>query len=145
MGIFNKKIGSLWLVVCVLLLSACASNNIYRANFSSCEVTQQHSCAPNAIQYHNSGSDKEYLVGFVEIDDQGQLRDRAQMQALLDELYKMAAKESLLINVFVHSWHHSAKPGDPNVESFEQSLAQLSQVEHSLHKEPRKVVGVYVW
>lgn len=132
------------LLLLTALLSACASNDIYRSQFSRCEVTPQESCETHAIQRHNGGSDTEYLVGFVEIDDQGQLRDRAQMQALLDELYTMAAKESLLINVFVHGWHHNAKPGDDNVEGFKQSLAQLSQVEHSMHKAPRKVVGVYV-
>lgn len=135
---------ALLLLLLTTLLSACASNDIYRSQFSRCEVTPQDGCEAHSLQHHNGGSDKEYLVGFVEIDDQGQLRDRAQMQALLDELYTMAAKESLLINVFVHGWHHNAKPGDDNVNSFRKSLAQLSQVEHSLNKTPRKVVGVYV-
>ena len=135
---------TLMLLLLTTLLSACVSNDIYRKDFKSCEVTSQHSCEAHSIQRHNTGSDKEYLVGFVEIDDQGQLRDRAQMRALLDELYTMAAKESLLINVFVHGWHHNAKPGDSNVESFRQSLGELSKAEHSLNKKPRKVVGVYV-
>jgi hypothetical protein len=128
------------------LLSACTSNDIYRSRFSSCVVTPQESCESHAIQYHNRATDQEYLLGFVEMDDQGQLRDRAQMQALLDELYIMAASQSLLINVFVHGWHHDAKQGDANVENFKASLAELSQVESNLHlhKTPRKVVGVYV-
>jgi len=132
------------LMLVTALLSACASNNIYRGDFSSCVVTPQESCEAHAIQRHNTAANSEYLLGFVEIDDQGQLRNRAQMQALLNELYTLAAKESLLINVFVHGWHHNARPGDPNVESFKESLAKLSQVESTLHKQPRKVVGVYV-
>jgi hypothetical protein len=135
---------TLLLLLLTTLLSACASNDIYRNDFKSCVVTPQELCESHAIQHHKVGSDQEYMVGFVEIDDQGQLRDRAQMQALLDELYNMAAKESVLINVFVHGWHHNAKPGDANVESFKNSLAQLSHVEHTLHDKPRKVVGVYV-
>jgi len=130
----------------VVLLSACASNEIYRSEFSSCVVTMQQTCESHAIQLYNQGTDQEYLLGFVEIDDQGQLRNRAQMQVLLNELYALAAKESLLINVFVHGWHHSAAPGDTNVESFRDSLAELSIIENKLHinKTPRKVVGIYV-
>lgn len=129
------------------LLSACASNEIYRNNFSRCEVTAQESCESHSIQLHHKATDQEYLLGFVEIDDQGQLRNRAQMRALLNELYTLASKESLLINVFVHGWHHSAKPGDANVENFKHSLAELSEIEsRELHsgKTPRKVVGIYV-
>lgn len=132
----------------VVVVSGCASNGIYRKEFSNCEVSQQQLCEEHAIQLHQANTDQEYLLSFVEIDDQGQLRNRKQMQAVLDELYMMAAKESLLINVFVHGWHHSAKPQDPNVESFKGSLAQLSQLENRLSgaqkKQPRKVVGVYV-
>lgn len=144
MTLSTQKTLPLLLVMLATLLSACASNDIYRNKFSSCEATPQQSCEAHAIQQQNGGTDQAYLLGFVEIDDQGQLRNRAQMQALLDELYTMAAKESLLINVFVHGWHHNAKPGDPNVESFKASLAQLSKVERSLHDKPRRVVGVYV-
>lgn len=131
----------------IMLLSACTSNGIYRSDFSDCIVTAQQSCESHAIQLHNQGTDEEYLLGFVEIDDQGQLRSRAQMQALLNELYALAAKESLLINVFVHGWHHNASPGDTNVESFKHSLTELSKVENQLQhsgRTPRKVVGVYV-
>ena len=132
----------------VLVVSGCASNGIYRNEFSNCIVSQPLACEDHAIQLHHANSDQEYLLGFVEIDDQGQLRNRKQMQALLDELYTMAANESLLINVFVHGWHHNAKPQDPNVESFKGSLAQLSELENRLAaaqgKQPRKVVGVYV-
>jgi len=127
------------------LLSACSSNNIYRSNFSNCVVSAQNSCESNSIQRYNMDSDNEYMLSFVEIDDQGQIRNREQMQALLNQLYDMASKESLLMSVFVHGWHHSAKPGDKNVESFKQSLEQLSHVEHTLNKNrPRKIVGVYV-
>jgi len=132
----------------VLVVSGCASNGIYRNEFSNCVASPQQSCEAHAIQLHHAKTDQEYLLGFVEIDDQGQLRNRKQMQAVLDELYAMAANESLLINVFVHGWHHNAKPQDPNVESFKGSLAQLSQLENRLataqNKQPRKVVGVYV-
>lgn len=138
-----------WLaVVLAVLVSGCASNHLYRDQFSSCVVSNEQNCEIHAIQHHHVGEAQEYLVSFVEIDDQGQLRDREQLQAVLDELYVMAAKESLLINVFVHGWHHNASFGDSNVEHFKQSLANLSRLESELatsqKKQARKVVGVYV-
>jgi len=129
-------------------ISGCAPNVIYRSNYESCAVSDTDHCDKNSLQHHNAGTESDFMLGFVEIDDQGQLRDRKQMQALLDEIYSTAAKNSILINVFVHGWHHNAAPGDPNIASFNTSLAKLSQVEHDLSRikkrPPRKVIGVYV-
>ena len=148
MSLLRKGLMPVDLLLLALVISGCASNEIYRHDYSGCVQLAEQSCESHAIQYHNPDSDQEYLLAFVEIDDQGQLRDRKQLQAVLDELYQLASNESLLINVFVHGWHHSAKPLDPNVESFKGSLAQLSQLESQLsaaqNKQRRKVVGVYV-
>lgn len=146
--VLSASIRATGLAVCVFLLSGCAANELYRHQFSPCLATVSQNCEAHAIQIHQPDSERQYLLGFVEIDDQGQLRDRAQLQALLDELYAVAAKQSLLINVFVHGWHHDARPQDSNVESFKHSLAQLSELESQLsraeNKTPRRVVGVYV-
>ncbi|MCE7916519.1 MAG: esterase, partial [Nitrosomonas sp. PRO5] len=45
-----------------ILLSACTSNEIYRSNFSNCIVTAQESCESHAIQLHNKGTEREYLL-----------------------------------------------------------------------------------
>ncbi|WP_020681134.1 hypothetical protein [Marinobacterium rhizophilum] len=142
MDIKFKRIFILFSVMA--LLSACTSNSLYRSEFSACTVGAQQWCELNSIQYYNVGSDDEYTLGFVEIDDQGQLRDRAQMDVLLAELERMAAEQGLLMNVFVHGWHHNARPDDPNIKSFRQSLAQLSELETRMQEQPRKVVGIYV-
>lgn len=128
------------------LLMGCAPNSIYRSNYTDCRVTPSTDCATHSLQEYTRQADQsDYLLGFVEIDDQGQLRDRKQMQALIDKLYTIAQKDSLLINVFVHGWHHSAAPGDSNIEGFKQVLARISQAENSKKNTVRrKVVGVYV-
>lgn len=129
-----------------ILLSGCASNAIYRSDYTPCAVSAQNACDQNAIQIHNAGTSTEYSLGFVEIDDQGQMRDRKQMEALLDTLYQRAGKESLLLTVFVHGWHHNASPGDQNIESFKHNLAMLSALEHrrSGIGTPRQVAGIYI-
>lgn len=130
------------------LMAACAPNSLYRDTFEVCDVSPDNGCDKYSIQQYNTGAAGEYLLAFVEIDDQGQLRDRAQMMAAIDTLYKTAAGESLLINVFVHGWHHNAAPTDANVASFRETLANLSEVEaklsHDRQRARRKVVGVYV-
>lgn len=130
------------------LLSGCASNDIYRSDYRPCSVTPDNACEQNSLHFYNAGAANEYTLGFVEIDDQGQMRDRKQMLALLDNLYQKAAHESVLLTVFVHGWHHNARPGDTNIESFKENLARISQIESQRSKElgrpPRKIAGVYI-
>jgi len=135
-------------LLCAALLTGCASNEIYRSNYAPCTVSPDNACEQNSLHQYNKGQNNEYTLGFVEIDDQGQMRDRKQMQALLDALYQKAAEESILLTVFVHGWHHNARPGDPNIESFKGNLAKLSadesQRSQTLGRPARKIAGVYV-
>jgi hypothetical protein len=130
------------------LLTGCASNEIYRSIYESCSVSPDNACDQNSLQLYNKDAGNEYTLGFVEIDDQGQMRDRRQMHALLDTLYQKAAEESLLMTVLVHGWHHNARPGDPNIESFKDNLAKLSAVEtqrsQKTGRPARKIAGIYI-
>ena len=143
-----KKVYPFWMLSVLFIITGCASDGIYRTDYTACTVSSDNQCDKHSLQKHNVGAENEYMLGFVEIDDQGQLRDRAQMTALIDSLYQVAVNDSILINVFVHGWHHNAAPGDKNIESFKDSLARLSKVERDLsltkHRAARKVVGVYV-
>ncbi|MFZ2169452.1 MAG: esterase [Methylococcaceae bacterium] len=143
-----KKVYPFCLLSVLLIVTGCASNGIYRTAYTICTVSSGSQCDKHSLQKHNAGADDAYMLGFVEVDDQGQLRDRAQMTALIDSLYQVAVNDSILINVFVHGWHHNAAPDDSNIESFNKSLARLSKVESNLsltkHRAARKVIGVYV-
>ena len=137
-----------WMLSVLFVITGCAPNGVYRTDYTACTVSSGSQCDKHSLQKYNVGADNEYMLGFVEVDDQGQLRDRAQMTALIDSLYQIAVNDSVLINVFVHGWHHNAAPGDPNIESFKSGLARLSKIEHDLslkkHTATRKVIGVYV-
>ena len=143
-----KKMYPLWMLSVLFVITGCASNKIYRTDYTVCAVFSGVQCDKHSLQKYNVGADDAYMLGFVEVDDQGQLRDRAQMTALINQLYQIPGQDGLLINVFVHGWHHNAAPGDRNIESFKESLASLSKVESELsltkHRAARKVVGVYV-
>lgn len=132
----------------VILLAGCATNDTYRPiSDVVCVVKNEGDCASHSIQIHNTNDkieENEYTLGFVEINDQGQFRDnRQQLNALIKALESTPKDEPLIISVFVHGWHHNAKEGDPNIESFKKSLAKLTDV-YKPFSIKRKVFGVYV-
>ncbi len=144
----NQKTYFFLLLPVFIFLSGCAPDYIYRSDYSQCITTSDRACENHSIQLHNQDTNVEYQLGFVEIDDQGQIRDRQQMDALLDDIYKTAAFDNVLLNVFVHGWHHNAAPGDSNIEGFKDNLKKLSQIEHQYSQtegyRPRKVIGIYL-
>ena len=131
-----------------VLLSACSANTIYRSDLSFCVSESANRCEKHAISNHHSNSDQEFHLGFIEYNDQGQLRKRDQMEVVLEEYYKIAIREDVIVTVFVHGWHHSAAPGDSNVESFKRLLAQISHTETFASQQEkrakRKILGVYI-
>ena len=139
-----------YFMVVTMLLAAtgCASNMPYRTDNKPCIFSKQGDCVVNAIQHHAANQNDEYTLSFVEFDDQGQLRNRDQMQSVLDHYNEIAAKNDILLLIFVHGWHHSAAPGDENVQKFRGLLAKVSKTEHGNAKQqglaPRKVLGVYL-
>ena len=143
MNFFNMA-QKLLLPVFLMASVGCSYNDIYRNNYQVCAASATDSCDQHSVQIYND-SNEDYLLGFVEIDDQGQLRDRKQMEALLNHLYALTKDKQLLLNVFVHGWHHNAEPGDTNIEGFKKNLAKLAAIEHQINTaKPRKVVGIYV-
>jgi len=138
-----------FLVLVTLFLFGCSSNEMYRNDHKVvCSYEVAGSCARSSLQVANLGEEEEYRLGFVEYDDHGQLRDRKQMQALVDAYYRAASADDVLLVTFVHGWHHSAKPEDDNIASFREMLAQLSKSEALASKQEdrlkRKVLGVYI-
>ena len=139
---------SLPVIALVFLLAACSSNESYRTQYNVCEYKGAGSCAASALQVHAQGSAAEYHLGFVEYDDQGQVRLREQMDAVLDEYRQIASADDVLLVVFIHGWHHSAQPEDGNIQSFRKMLSEMSRNEQKgsvqQGRQARKVLGLYV-
>lgn len=132
----------------VLLLVACSNNDIYRNVYSPCEYKTSGDCEKNALQVHAPDEAGEYQLGFVEYDDQGQLRDPKQRDAVVDAYRRVASSEDVLLITFVHGWHHSARPEDGNIQSFRKLLSEVSNMEgvgsKQQSRKKRKVLGVYI-
>jgi len=135
-------------VVVSLVMGGCAQNAAYRTELAECTFEQPQDCAQNAIQHHAPGQAGEYRLGFVEFDDQGQLRHREQMDAVLNSFYPIAAEDDVLLILFIHGWHHNAAPGDTNIQEFRKLLEKVARVENAgaddKNHKARKVLGVYV-
>lgn len=129
---------ALQLVVLSLCISGCTVNSQYRTDYNVCTSTDPVTdCENKSIeQYEDVGHrDNDYLLGFIEFDDQGQLQDRKQMDAVIDEIINYTARRdesrstNALMVVFVHGWKHNARPDDGNVASFRTTLEKLSHLE----------------
>lgn len=130
-------------------LSACSSNEMYRSKHDKfCEYVNPGDCKQDSLQIYGSGTDQEYRLGFVEYDDQGQLRDPKQMKAVLNAYREISISEDVLLITFVHGWHHSAAPEDDNIASFRTMLTRLSQKEglgsEQQDRSRRKILALYV-
>lgn len=146
----TKTLHYLFIVSLLFVVGGCAQNSAYRTNYTTCTFAQEGDCAEHAIQHTAPGQNNEHYLSFVEYNDQGQLRHREQMQAVLDNYYTLASKDDVLLIVFVHGWHHSAEPGDNNIQKFRSLLAKISEIENAGKGKPgkgntgRKVLGLYV-
>lgn len=138
------------ILLLLLVTGGCTSNAAYRTDYQLCVSSKPvEDCASSSLQEYVDPANPAlaYTLGIVEFDDQGQLYDRQQMAVLLEHLYEIAEHDNLLISVFVHGWHHSAKVNDSNIVNFRKSLLKLSKLEQfdaqQKDRKPRKVVGVY--
>lgn len=145
-----RKIIPLFLVLPLsLFLLSCTENIAYTHKvlpYSTSDLAECNKFGDSLEHIQEENSD--YYLGFVEVDDQGVFFNRDQFQNLTCELSSYAKSSGVLISVFVHGWHHNAKPGDDNINNFKESLITLSQLEQMFAQEkgisPRKTVGIFI-
>jgi hypothetical protein len=99
-------------------------------------------CWENSLETHPARIDQpEYNLFSVEFDDQGWLAnsstghvpEKTQMTLLMDSLNQMTRDgHPLHLVIFVHGWHHSARPDDRNVISFRRLLEHAAVAEKGL-------------
>jgi hypothetical protein len=148
----EKKLrAAILLFVLVLGITSCAYHQEYRTDKSLCYITNETPSLKDeqhALQQFKTKQGHDYLLGFIEFDDQGLLWERCQMNAVLNKLEDDSTSEDLMIVVFVHGWKHSAKPNDDNIKTFRNLLSGLSDTDALSNKKkkekPRKVVGIYL-
>jgi hypothetical protein len=129
--------------VALLGLAACTPNQPYRNIVELCTV-ERHSanCAKHSLEQTS-----DYLLGYVEFDDQGVYHSRAQLDGLFDEIEARGRDRHMIMLVFVHGWKHNAKEGDGNIGLLRTVLARTAATERARaaaqRREARPVVGIY--
>ncbi len=136
------------LALCTLLFCiGCTPNTLYRNNFLLCQANEED-CSSSSVIHHAQSSAREFYLGFTEFDDQGQVYARNQLESLIQTYTELAGDEDIILSVFVHGWHHTAKAGDTNIESYQKLLGDIAANENAmaplLNRKPRKVLGVYL-
>lgn len=144
-----KIVFVMFLTFMTFMTLSCSQDGIYLSTHSNeCLYTSNSDCTDSSLQIANIGEHTEYRIGFIEYDDQGQLRDRKQQESVINNYLSIAGKQDVILITFVHGWHHSAKPGDTNVDEFRNILADISRNEAknsaSHQRDRRPVLGVYL-
>lgn len=95
-----------------------------------------------------------YNLYSVEADDYGVFWNPVAAQGALDAVERQSAQGNVIVLLFVHGWHHSAKSDDTNLADFRTTLEELAktldQVPYRIAREQLgvgrdiKVVGLYV-
>jgi hypothetical protein len=97
--------------------------------------------------FERQGGKGWHGVNYVEIDEQGMVRDRRAVEDALRFAAQDPARsegprktpKQVYVVVYIHGWHHNASPDDSNVQAFHTALAAASR-----WNEDREVRGVYV-
>lgn len=161
----NTARHSILAAIAALLVSGCASDIPYRALPAEAQkwehCTVQNGCEDvasvqlsefTAEDKATGGSVKgNYLLGFVEFDDQGWYHRPEQATSLFKAIRAYREQHegtNFLIVTFAHGWKHNASPQDDNVREFRKLLERLELMEQRQAArqgtKARKVVGVYV-
>ncbi|MDO9161890.1 MAG: hypothetical protein Q8N35_14330 [Methylococcaceae bacterium] len=123
-------------LIFLALLSACAPKEYFRTNITEtpCKLTQTNSCDTANLVV---SKEDDFKLGFVEIDDQGQFYDNAQVDALIKLL--KTERQQQYVTIYVHGWHHNASDNDFNVRRFKERLKETKQQNPDYN-----VTGIYV-
>jgi pimeloyl-ACP methyl ester carboxylesterase len=119
-----------------LALAGCAAQGPYRHGEKAIE---RFVADPALCPELKGPSSFRIPVAYVEIDEQGVLQDRSQVEQAL-ALVGDGARPKYVV-VFVHGWFHNADPDDLNVRRFKCALNNLQGIADNAGED---VVGVYV-
>jgi len=119
-----------WAVLLLAAISACTPNIPYRTISSPCNHQPNgqidDACLKHSI-HHFKGSlgnvTYRYVLGIVELDDQGQLHDRRQLEQLTETIRK---EDNPLVIVYVHGWKNNAAPENRDLRNFQEILQQVA-------------------
>ncbi|WP_409313462.1 hypothetical protein [Pseudomonas putida] len=137
-------------ILALIAVSGCTFHKQWRDDKQVCIIAQSKEGSDECqrAQLQRFKGENEYTVGYVELNDQGELFSRAQMNNVLNALQEKAGSNDVLMVVFAHGWNHRAKEGDGNINTFRKVLESASMTErvdaYNENRKRREVFGVYI-
>lgn len=126
-------------VLCVFLLTGCAANKTYRTDLATTCLIGDSSCNSSLELNGTEIENSSVALSYVEINDQGLLRERGQLERVRDLISRRGHHGNQAVMVFVHGWHNNARADNGNVETFRRLLQRYSNLYPNI-----AVTGVYV-
>jgi pimeloyl-ACP methyl ester carboxylesterase len=133
-------VSTLVVAILTLFFSGCTDLKQYRTDYSNRDIAASPTNSPSCALEVTTN----YVLGFVECDDQGWFWDVRQMHTVINRFIEEDARTNLLMVVFVHGWKHNASFDDDNAKMFRTNLTELAEMERRLNPRPRRIAGVYV-
>lgn len=131
----------LYLVLSAMVVG-CAGNKAYRTETIGACTMCETECSNSLELSGDTLADSRIAISFVEINDQGVLRERAQLDRVAKVIRARGGREPgqpQTVLVFVHGWHHNAASRNNNVNRFRKTLEAYSKINPGY-----AVTGVYV-
>ncbi|MDX9973087.1 MAG: hypothetical protein RBU21_08865 [FCB group bacterium] len=128
-------------VICALILA------VLGLLFLGCSFRNKHFNPP--IDH-----DAPYTLLVPQVDDYGRFWKADEAQKALDVVSEESRDTNVFVLLFAHGWHHNARQGDENLDSFKMTLSALDErLKGKMYADSRKlltgtdkfkVVGIYV-
>jgi hypothetical protein len=129
----------------MMALAACVPLEPYHAKEDKAANADGTTPSPQPPNQANDcyKADKKTCSLFVEYDDFGHLFSRAQLDEVTATAENVSRNKGIVI-VYVHGWHHNARDGDTDVESFHKAIEGIGKLDSDSYKDDRKIMGIYV-
>ncbi|QWF19607.1 alpha/beta hydrolase [Lysobacter capsici] len=152
-GRLSHRLGVVCLLLVACINAGCVSGRTYRTQLHTsdyCIFEAKGDCPQEVLHQVGETPSKSppVLLGYVEFDDQGYLREPESKENLMRQIRAIDSDRPVLMVVFAHGWKHNAAPDDGNVEAFAQFLRKIAKADAQACENracaPRQVVGMYL-
>ena len=122
----------------LILISGCMPHDPYRVSRDIPPASNgQLSIQPDFNPERARECQNERCVHFVEFDEFGSTESRRQLEAALSAADAVTKNDGVVV-VYVHGWHHTARPRDEDVANFRDLVFGAES------HEKKPIVGIYV-
>jgi hypothetical protein len=109
------------------------------------EITKAANTVPTT-EKDCSGEDVPICMAFIELDDMGELFDKAELDTALriirqaNRVAPSGDESDPIVITFIHGWKNNASPSNDNVKGFKVALQEV----YRRYKGTHRIVGIYI-